>query len=442
MKARSTAELDLYIAEHPCSQCGTPPREADLHVKTAVTAGGAHHTYSGSCRKCGNPLHFEIDGPSEWPDLPAFVYGGDQPSQLFAPDQLLAIAEREARAVPAQPDPGKPTLFFEHSARLGRAIGLIDEVRKFIPAGGDAVPEAAFTGPAGAADRRAHADRYRRGWLDQRIAELRGLRQRYTAQAGAAGQQAATAPPAPLKIRFGSESLAAHKQWLQRGRTGEGRMVLEDEQLGDLRIGDVKLAGARLVRVRLDRVVADFADLRGAELVDCSAEGSNFTHAKLDDAVLEGCRFTAARMALTSLCDARIEGGVFREASADRGSWNRLTARRVDFRDTLFGDCILDGALLEDCDLRGARLGRVHELLTDLCSTMNTTFRRCDLRGADLAGRRFDGTRFIDCKLAGVTGVPVIEGDYLVERPDFSAAGDGSDVRTAAAVHALWGKPR
>ena len=48
---------------------------------------------------------------------------------------------------------------------------------------------------------------------------------------------------------------------------------------------------------------------------------------------------------------------------------------------------------------------------------------------------------FIDCKFAGVKGQPAIEGSYVVERPNFSMEGDGTEPRTAAAVFALWGSP-
>ncbi|HSJ64426.1 MAG TPA: pentapeptide repeat-containing protein, partial [Gemmatimonadaceae bacterium] len=65
-----------------------------------------------------------------------------------------------------------------------------------------------------------------------------------------------------------------------------------------------------------------------------------------------------------------------------------------------------------------------------------------DLRGANFEGRRLRDTSFINCKFAGVRGKPEIQGNYTVERADFSPAGDGSDVRGADAVHAIWGAPK
>ena len=234
---------------------------------------------------------------------------------------------------------------------------------------------------------------------------------------------------------FTKEALVAHEQWLARGKQGAGRFVVEGSSVGGLQLGSLKLAGARLVRVDFERSRLDFADLRGAELVACTAMQANFEHAKLDGATLERCTFSDARMILSNFADGRITGGDFRRANADRGAWNRIKIKNADLRELKFGDCVLDGAVLEGCDLRDAKLGRVTPVLRSLCSTMNTTFLRCDLRGANLEGRRLDGTRFIECKLANVQGKPLIEGSVVIERPDFS--GDAS-LRTAAELEARW----
>jgi uncharacterized protein YjbI with pentapeptide repeats len=237
------------------------------------------------------------------------------------------------------------------------------------------------------------------------------------------------------------ESLKAHAEWVARGKEGDGRLVLEGTGVGGLSLGNVKLQGSRLVRVSFDRARVDFAKFEGAELVECTAEKTNFAHTNFDSVIFERCKFSGAGMVLTDCNDATFTGGDFQRINADRGMWIRSKLRGVDFREARFGDCVLDAAVLEDCDLRDADLSRVTAGLKRLCSTMNATFRRCDLRGANFAGRRLDGTRFLDCKFAGVRGTPLIEGTYTVERPDFSAAGDGSDVRTDAAVFAIWGAP-
>jgi uncharacterized protein YjbI with pentapeptide repeats len=418
MKARSDKEILLWLELHPCERCGNAMGEQDFERHDRDLGGGrAAYEYSGTCAKCGNVRSLRFELPQAWVD----GYGGDQPSELIAADELLRKAEQLATGVPDSPDSLVPEQFFDNNRRLAGAIALLGEVLKFIPARAAEVPASAFFSPAGDADRRSDPSRYQRSALEARVAALRQQRDRYgklSAQMSARSG-AGKAPPA---ARFDRAALDAHKQWLARGQQGEGRLVVEGIGLAGLKLGSSKLGGARLVRVDLDRAVLDFANLKGAELVDCSAIGTNFAHAIFDDAVLERCKFERADLGLCDLKDVRIVGGSFARAGADRSVWNRAYAGRVDFRDMLFGDAVLDGVVFEDCDMRGADLSRVNEVLRGLCTTLNATFRRCDLRGAKIEGRRLDNTEFVDCQLAGIVGMPVIEGPYTVTGGDGAPA--------------------
>jgi uncharacterized protein YjbI with pentapeptide repeats len=416
MRARSAAEIAVWFEHHPCERCGTVMEEREFdQASTRLPGGGAQRTYVAACKQCGNDRRVDIEVPATWPALEVGEIGGDQPSQMFTADELLALAERAAAGVPDQPAGLDRERFFASNAKVAQALRFLREARKF---------------PG-----------YQRPDIDRRIDELQRQRQRYSALAASMSGPGNSGGRTPAATGFSRALLDAHKQWLARGRTGAGRMVLDGASLGGLKLGSVKLGGARLTRVTLDGATMDFCNLAGAELIDCSAVQTNFSHSILDGALLQRCRFERAALGLCDLVDTRIEGGSFRGAGADRGKWQRVTASGADFRDVRFGDAILDGSRFEGCDFRDADLGRITPALREITSTFNTSFIRCDLRGARLEGRRLDGTRFIDCKLAGVVGKPVIEGNYVVERPDFSASGDGSDVRTAAAVQALWGKP-
>lgn len=134
---------------------------------------------------------------------------------------------------------------------------------------------------------------------------------------------------------------------------------------------------------------------------------------------------------LTDFKDGVVIDTSLYEANANRSMWHGIQLTRCNMRDMRIGDCVLDGAVLEDCDLRGANLSRIDDGLP-LCTTKGTIFRRCDLRGAHLDGRRLDGTKFIDCQLAGHHGKPAIEGSYSVEGGDMSMA----------EIVKLWGPPR
>jgi len=119
----------------------------------------------------------------------------------------------------------------------------------------------------------------------------------------------------------------------------------------------------------------------------------------------------------------------------------RLDASRFiscDLSGTSLLDAVLDGAELLDCDLRGARLGAAEITFGREGGAKGARFVRCDLRGANLDNLRLDHTIFFSVKLGGAQGKPWLEGPYTMIAPDFSEAGDGSDVRTAEEVTAYW----
>jgi hypothetical protein len=99
-----------------------------------------------------------------------------------------------------------------------------------------------------------------------------------------------------------------------------------------------------------------------------------------------------------------IRGGEFRRVRFVRGDLVEARVSGVDMNGARFGDTILDDAVFEDCDLRGANFGTAKELFAHRGTTTNPVFRRCDLRGAKFAGRTVSGAVFVDCKLHGITG--------------------------------------
>jgi uncharacterized protein YjbI with pentapeptide repeats len=414
LKVRTYAEASLYISEHPCQRCATRTSMDALKERRTVDSSIAHYVYRGRCTRCNNELRYEFDAPRTWPELQTFSYGGNEPSAVFTGAQWLAMAERNVAETPDDPSELAPDLYFASLAKINAAIAMVAEARKV-----DAAAVAI---------------------LDAHLNVLRARHGRYAAlkQQMNAGYSATHAPPAPRTVALSREALAAHRAWLDRGRTGAGRLELANDGVGGLPLGNLEVSYARLVRVNLTKSTVDFAKLVGAELIECTAEETNFAHSKFDEATLTDCELAGAKLVLTDFKSTRIEGGDFRRIDADRGLWIGARLLRTDFRDARFGDCVLDDAVIEWCDLRGASFARVSTL--DLCTTRRTTFRDCDLRGADFTKRRFEDTTFVRCKLAGVKGKPAIEGPYRVEQPDFSEVGDGSDVRSAEAVYALWAR--
>jgi hypothetical protein len=93
--------------------------------------------------------------------------------------------------------------------------------------------------------------------------------------------------------------LAAHKGWLDRGRTGEGRANFTRADLRGANLIDAVLAGADLRGANFTN-----ADLCGADLTDAVFIGTVLANADLRGADLTGANFTNAVLTGVDLTDA------------------------------------------------------------------------------------------------------------------------------------------
>jgi hypothetical protein len=143
--ARSAPECRLYLDLHPCS-CG----EAGFAMRHVVRVGGdgaLEAVYEGGCPRCGLPRRFVFAlDPATPPPPPA--YGGPTPSRIICPGQFALVAEQAARSAPLDPAPPDTA---GGRATLAQALAAQQEVVKFIPAGGSAIPAEAFASPEGRA---------------------------------------------------------------------------------------------------------------------------------------------------------------------------------------------------------------------------------------------------------------------------------------------------
>jgi hypothetical protein len=150
--ARSNDEAHLYMDHQPCT-CG----ETDFDRRSTVVKidGVLCSRYAGACARCGTRREFTFELPEVIrPVGEQLAYGGDDPSRLFDPGEWLAIADDHAKRAPATP------------RDLAIARAAIEEVLKFIPPGGERVPDAAFHTARGQAVRDAEPGRFRRPRLE------------------------------------------------------------------------------------------------------------------------------------------------------------------------------------------------------------------------------------------------------------------------------------
>lgn len=145
--ARSAAECRLYIDLHPCQTCG----ETNLPVSHSLQVtpdGELAAAYEGDCPDCDAHREFTFVLDREMPPPPP-SFGGSDPSKIICPGQFMMFAENAASAVPLEPDGLTPDDVNRGRVVLGRAIAAMEEIIKFIPDDGVAVPPDAFTSPEG-----------------------------------------------------------------------------------------------------------------------------------------------------------------------------------------------------------------------------------------------------------------------------------------------------
>lgn len=122
-----------------------------------------------------------------------------------------------------------------------------------------------------------------------------------------------SAASTPLAVP--ADALAAHADWLARGRTGDGRLVVRDATLHG------SLAGADLRGCEFERVEARGLSLLGANLDGAKLSGVVFERADLRRASLADTRFADCDLRRTMFAGASIDHtGFLRCAFGDFGS--------------------------------------------------------------------------------------------------------------------------
>ena len=431
---RSLTEMRFAVSLLPCAGC----RSHDVGEIEFRTGPGVL-IVSASCPRCraARELRYRPKtDPRARGTPPQYHLGGPEPSQIIRPHQLVAELDRLTPTIGWDPQRLAPAAWHAQWNTLDRALTCLTELAKFIPAGGDRIPDAALDATS-MADRTARPEKYQRAWITTEHERLAALVEAYKLDAKRIyALEAADKPTKPVRGELSSRSLEAHLQWVRRGRTGAGRLDIANVDVKGVKVGAKDLSGARLDGVVLDRCDVSFSTFERADLTDVSLVQANLGSCTLSGARIVRCDFIGANLGLGKLEDAVIGGGRFDRTYLDRCSFRRAKVDGTSFRDADFGNAPLDGAVFVDCDLRGASFSlRTKGLLG---TTEKTRFERCDLRDTKWEARDLDNATFIDCKLHGISGRPGRTNGISIARPDLSPNGDGRTIGRDADVLALW----
>ena len=184
-----------------------------------------------------------------------------------------------------------------------------------------------------------------------------------------------------------------HRAWLERGRTGEGRLVLEHGDLRHARRMSGNVSYALFRDVALYRVALIAMDLSNAEFSDCSWEESSLLMCLLHDVRFDGCRFAGGSVAITTGRGLRVTRCAFVGVEAESVEWQDAVIEDCSFVDVNFAGSVFSGVTFARCDLRGAKFSHQHPQHRPT-RLAGARFEGCDLRGAavpDDAGGTFVG---------------------------------------------------
>ena len=147
--ARTTTEAMLYLDLTACPDCGS-----DQAAWQSDVYDGALR-YIGACAGCGAEREYLFSPPYQGLLDDVATFGGPEPSELVDAGQWLAVADWIAGEVPAddRSEAARTVMAYAHEA--------VQEILKFVPPAGDAVPEEAFWTDAGRAERERDPGRFR-----------------------------------------------------------------------------------------------------------------------------------------------------------------------------------------------------------------------------------------------------------------------------------------
>ncbi|HTE56517.1 MAG TPA: pentapeptide repeat-containing protein [Kofleriaceae bacterium] len=431
-KARSATEMLFAASLLPCPHCETT--EAP---KLDLVGSGTSWSVTGTCPRCtsrrshawtteGNPLQAKVG---------VRQLGDERPSAIIRVGQFVSELDRVRPQLPPSPENLQPIEWRASLAMVERALTVLHELLKFVPAGATMIPDMKLD-EAEREDRASRSERYQRAWLEGERGRVLALREEYTQDAPRIWALEKPAEPPPSRGALDRPSLTAHAAWVRAGQRGEGRLDVVGFDAKGSRLGGVELSGARLERVVLDHAVIDAVQLHDAELVDVSVRGAVATSLKVKHAHVIRGSFAQAQLAIAAFDGAVIDGTSFEGANLERSTWANANVTAASFDNANLGNAWLDAGRFRGCTFRKADFRLITQGIR--CTTRGSVFEDCDLRFTRWDGRDLSGATFVRCKLAGISGIPAALANVRIEDPDLSADGNGSDIGGADDVLALW----
>lgn len=394
-RARNLKELGFFVSLQDCPSCGRRLDE-ELFDYRGNAVGGA---MAGKCRHCRAPVFFEVRvrgdvRQAESGDTNELAPGT---SELIAPYKLIDEVVASSPTVKDDPTTLRPRDWQRNRLANKRARVCLTELRKLVPPGADRIDDGAMTDE----DRRRFAadpTHYQLAWIEpllQRHVRVTDANIADLPRLNAAEAEAERLVPKGIDY-IERPALDAHEKWVERGKTGKGRLVLVRAQHRGLKIGrGAILSGAQIYDCDLSETYLEDAKLEGSELTLVILDEAKLYGSYFHDAIIKESTFKKADLSLAEFKNTRIEASDFFNTLLDMSEWAGATVEGTSFETATFGNANLDGAVFRNCNFKGADFNASDP---DPPPTTRARFEDCDLTGASWAGRDISGAVFIRCK--------------------------------------------
>ncbi|MGF1489989.1 MAG: pentapeptide repeat-containing protein [Prochloraceae cyanobacterium] len=235
---------------------------------------------------------------------------------------------------------------------------------------------------------------------------------------------------------FSVENVENHRQWVEAGFVGEGRIEVFDKDLSEagksslIGIRGANLSQIRLVRCDLKNSDFTYCDLIGGELSECIWNNSDIYGCNFDEAIINNCDFANVQFTRTHFIRTRIEGGDWSNSNLELPTWTKARVKDVNFSKSHFPRARMYAAHFINCDFQDSDLS--------FAEPFKAYFENCDFRGANFKNFKLKYTTFKQCGFYACYDTPEFVSSFQIIEPDLSVEFDGSNIVDKNRIIELW----
>ena len=235
---------------------------------------------------------------------------------------------------------------------------------------------------------------------------------------------------------FSFDNRLNHREWVERGFIGEGRINVEDTDLSDAgRIVKGGFRGGTFDRIRLVRCNLEHSDFTNStfyssEIIECVWNRSDIYGCRFNEATLENCDFVNVEFTRPKFVQTRIQGGDWSNSHLELPTFTEATVKNINFHKSHFPDARMYSTRFINCDFRDADF--------TYAEPSKAHFENCDFRGTNFKHCQLKDTTFKQCGFYGCYDTPEFLGEVTIIAPDLSEDFDGSKIVEPEQIISLW----